>query len=118
MRIKTGATRRRKHKKVLATTKGYRMTKNRLIKVAKEALLHAGQYAYIGRRLKKRDLRALWIIRLNAACRHYNLSYSQFISNLKLAKIEIDRKILAELAVNNPQVFESIVKQINKPKAN
>ena len=113
MRIKTGFTRRRKHKKILQTTKGYRMTKNRLIRVAKEAQVHAGQYAYIGRRLKRRDLRALWIIRLNAACRHHNISYSQFIKNLKLAKIELDRKILSEIAVKNPEVFESIVKQIS-----
>ena len=113
MRIKTGFTRRRKHNKVLQTTKGYRMTKNRLIQVAKEAQQHAGQYAYIGRRLKRRDLRALWIIRLNAACRHHNISYSQFIKKVKAAKIEIDRKILSEIAVKNPEVFAQIVAKVS-----
>ena len=116
MRVKTGTVRRRKHKKILATTKSYRMSKNRLIKVAKEAALHAGQYAYHGPRLNKRHFRTLWIQRLNA-CLHSQaaltgtgISYSKFIKNLKTYHIMIDRKILADLAVNDPKAFEFIYK--------
>jgi len=111
MRIKTGFTRRRHHKKVLARTKGFRMTKNRLYKVAREADLHAGQYAYIGRRLKRRDLRTLWIQRINAALHSYgsDIKYSVFISLLKKAKIELDRKILADLAVSDADAFKYVV---------
>ena len=116
MRVKTGFTRRHRHKKVLKTTQGYRMTKHRLYKVAHEARLHAGQYAYQGRKLRKRDLRKLWIVRLNAAVREYGLTYGQFINLLKGAKIVLNRKILAELAVNQPQVFKTIVEKV-KPMA-
>jgi large subunit ribosomal protein L20 len=114
MRAKTGYTRRRRHKKVLARTKGFRMTKGRLYKVSKEADLHAGQYAYQGRKLRKRDFRRLWIQRINAALSSFDLKYSHFINLLKKNKIELDRKILAELAVNDPSVFEEIVKSVNK----
>jgi len=85
------------------------MTKGRLYKVSKEADLHAGQYAFIGRKLKKRDMRRLWIIRINAGLTLHNLSYSKFINGLKKAKIELDRKILADLALNNPETFKAIV---------
>jgi len=112
MRIKTGPLRRRRHKKVLASTRGFRMTKNRLFQVAQEAALHAGQYAYVGRRLRKRNLRSLWITRLNAAVREAGLSYSQFIHLMHGKKIEIDRKILAELAVNHQNIFKSIINQV------
>lgn len=115
VRVKTGPTRRRRHKKVLKQTKGYRMTKSRLYKVAHEALLHAGQYAYAGRKLKKRDSRKLWIIKINAALENFGISYSKFISGLKKAKIELDRKILADLAVSDPEVFKKIVKKVKKP---
>lgn len=108
MRVKTGFTRVRAHKKVLARTKGFRMTKNRLIKVAREADLHAGQYAFKGRKLRKRDMRALWITRINAAIRPLGLSYSAFVNNLKKADIQIDRKILADLAVSDPAAFQKI----------
>lgn len=111
MRVKTGFTRSRRHKKVLQRTKGFRMTRGRLYKVSKEADLHAGQYAFMGRKLKKRDLRKLWITRINASLRPENLSYSRFISLLKKAKIELNRKILANLAVNQPAIFEQIVKK-------
>lgn len=111
MRVKTGYTRRRKHKKVLKRTKGFRMTKGRLYKVSKEAALHAGQYAYIGRKLRKRDLRRLWIQRINAALLPFNLKYSQFIKSLKNKKIELDRKILSFLAREKPEVFAEIVKK-------
>lgn len=114
MRVKTGYTRKRRHKKVLKRTKGFRMTKGRLYKVSKEADLHAGQYAYIGRKLRKRNMRRLWIQRINAALSEFHLKYSRFINLLKKAKIELDRKILAELAVNYPEVFGEIVKKINK----
>ena len=110
MRIKTGPTRKKKHQKVLASTKGYRMTKNRLYKVAHEAMLHAGQYAYHGRKLRKRDLRKLWIIRINAAVRQTGLTYNRFIKQLKDAKIDLNRKTLSYLAVSEPKVFESIIK--------
>src|SRR4030042_2091273 len=99
MRVKTGFTRVRAHKKVLSRTKGYRMTKNRLYKVAREADLHAGQYAYIGRKQKKRNFRKLWIMRLNAFLRNEGYAYRTFIKALKDHKILLDRKILAPLAV-------------------
>ena len=112
MRVKTGFARRRAHKKVLAQTKGYRMTKRRLIKVAKEALLHAGAYAYVGRKNKKSNMRQLWITRINGALSEYDLSYSKFIKGLKEKKIEIDRKILAELIQDNPEAFKQIVETV------
>ena len=111
MRVKTGITRRKRHKKVLKRTKGFRMTKGRLYKVSKEADLHAGQYAFIGRKLRKRDMRRLWITRINAALTSLEVSYSKFINGLKKAKIEINRKILADLAISDPKTFEAIVKK-------
>ena len=87
------------------------MTKNRLYKVAHEAMLHAGQYAYHGRKLRKRDLRKLWIIRINAAVRKEGITYNRFIKQLKDAKIELNRKTLAYLAVSEPKVFNSIVEK-------
>lgn len=108
MRVKS--PRLHRHKKVLKLAKGYRMTRHRLYKVAREAVLHAGQYAYIGRKLKKRDLRSVWILRINAALRSLDLTYSRFIPALKKARIEIDRKILADLASRYPQAFTQIVK--------
>lgn len=113
-RVKTGTTRRRRHKKVLKRTKGFRMTKGRLYKVSKEADLHAGQYAYAGRKLRKRDMRRLWITRINAALTPYNLSYSKFINGLKKAKIELNRKILADLAISDPNTFKEIVDKTQK----
>jgi large subunit ribosomal protein L20 len=112
MRVKTGTTRRARHKKLLRANKGYRMTKRRLIKVAKEAALHAGQYAYVGRRIRKRDLRQLWIIRIQAGVKELGLNYSQFINGLKKAKIELDRKMLSELATNQPEAFKAIVDKV------
>jgi len=110
-RTKTGVVRKRRHKKLLATTKGYRMTKNRLYRVAHEAALHAGQYAFMGRKLRKRNMRKLWIIRLNAATRSLGLTYSKFINGLKKANIDLDRKILADLALSDPKTFEKIVEK-------
>jgi len=88
------------------------MTKSRLYKVAHEAMLHAGQYAYAGRKLKKRDTRRLWIIKINAALSNLGLSYSKFISGLKKANIELDRKILADLAESDPDTFQNIVDKV------
>ncbi len=106
-RVKGTSTKR--HKKIKKAAKGFKHARSRRVKTAKEAVLHAGQYAYIGRKLKKRDLRSLWIKRLNAASREHGLTYSKFIAGLKKNKIELDRKILAELAVNNSEVFKKIV---------
>lgn len=114
MRVKTGTTRKRKHNKVLKQTKGFRMTKGRLYKVSKEAALHAGQYAFAGRKKKKRDIRRLWIQKINAALKPYELSYSRFINQLKKKNITLDRKILAELARTDSQTFESLVKEVKK----
>ena len=91
--------------------KGFRMTKNRLYKVASEAVLHAGQYAFNGRKLKKRDLRRTWIVRINSALKTFGVSYSKFVGALKTHKIEIDSKIMADLAVRQPKVFAEIVKK-------
>jgi len=114
VRVKGGIVTRKRHKKVLKRTKGFRMTRHRLYKVAKEADLHAGQYAYIGRKLRKRDFRRLWITRISEAVKKLGWSYNQFIHTLKKANIELDRKILADLVVNDPKVFEKIVDKVKK----
>ncbi len=102
----------RRHRKILKRAKGFKQARSRRVKSAKEALLHAGQYAYIGRRLKKRDLRSLWIVRLNAAARENGMKYSELIKKLKDNKIELDRKILSDIAVNDPDTFKSIVSEL------
>lgn len=114
MRVKTGSSRSKKHKKVLQRTKGFRMTKGRLFKVSKEADLHAGQYAYVGRKLKKRDFRKLWITRINGALSGSELSYSRFIDGLKKANIDLDRKVLAKIALEDKSTFDTIVEKIKK----
>lgn len=111
-RVKGGMTTRRKHKKVLKLAKGYWMTRSKLIKKAKEAVLHAGQYAFHGRKRRKRDFRTLWIVRLNAAVRQAGLSYSKFIALLKAKNVGIDRKILSQIATDHPQVFTRIVEKV------
>lgn len=113
-RIKRGTVSRRKHKKLFGLTKGYRGTKNRLVRVAREAALHAGQYAYHGRKLRKRDMRALWITRISEAVKQEGLSYSVFINRLKKAKIELDRKILSDLVVNDPTTFKQVLDSVRK----
>ncbi|PIU73282.1 50S ribosomal protein L20 [Candidatus Shapirobacteria bacterium CG06_land_8_20_14_3_00_40_12] len=113
MRVKTGTVRHAFHKKVLQAAKGYWMTRHKRYKVAAEAVLHAGQYAYNGRRLRRRDLRKLWIIRLNAALKEFSLSYSKFINLAKNAKMVLNRKMLSELAINDPTVFKSIVNSVS-----
>ena len=111
-RIKRGVVSKRKHNKLGDLTKGYRGTKSRLIKTAKEAALHAGAYAYQGRKLRKRDIRALWIVRIAQAAKLQGVSYSVLINKLKKDKIELDRKILADLVVNDPQTFNKIVASV------
>jgi len=113
MRVKTGIVRHRKHKKVLDMAKGYRMARHKRFKTAKESVLHAGEYAFMGRKLRKRDFRKLWIIRVNAALTPFDLKYSRFIELLKKAKISLNRKILADLALNEPKVFAQIVKKVS-----
>lgn len=119
MRVKTGVTRHRHHKKVLSRTKGMRMTKNRLFKIAREADLHAGQYAFAGRKRRKRDFRSLWIVRINAALRAIDgkISYSKFINLSKKANIEIDRKILASLAATDQEAFKAVFITATAPSA-
>lgn len=112
VRVKGGIQTKQKHKKTLKLAKGYWMSRSKLIKKAEEAVLHAGQYAYDGRKMKKRDFRRLWITRLNAAVRPHDLTYSQFVKLMKDKKIEVDRKILAQIAVEHPQVFEAFISQV------
>ena len=109
MRVKRGIVSHRKHKKLLAQTSGFRMTKRRLVRVAKEAALHAGQYAYSGRKQRKSNFRRLWINRISQAVRQNNLTYSQFIFKLKKAQIHLDRKILSNLLLADTQAFNQIV---------
>lgn len=118
-RVKRGVTARARHKKVLAKAKGYYGARSRVYRVAKQAVIKAAQYAYRDRRVKKREFRALWIIRINAAARANGLTYGVFMNGLKNAAIEIDRKILADLAVNDKAAFSALVEQVkqNLPKA-
>ena len=113
MRVKRGVTTHKRHKKLLAHAKGYRGGRSKLIKLAKEAVIHAGVDAYRGRKEKKRTLRALWITRINGALTPHNLSYSQFVNLLKSKKIELDRKILSQIAIEDPQAFDEIVKKVS-----
>lgn len=115
-RTKAGVTRRHRHKKVLKLTKGYRGTNSRLYKRAHEAMLHAGHYAYVGRRLRKRDMRKLWILRINAGLRQIDetFRYSTFIHQLQKANIGLNRKMLAELAATDFNAFSNIVAQVRK----
>jgi large subunit ribosomal protein L20 len=108
-RIKRGLASHRRHKKLLKKTKGYKNLRSRIVKWAKNAVDKAGQHSYESRRLRRRDFRSLWITRINAACREAGINYSRFTYGLLKAKVKIDRKILAELAVNNSEVFKKIV---------
>ena len=112
MRVKTGIVRRRRHKKILKLARGVYSGRRKHFRKAKEQLERSLCYAFRDRRQKKRDFRRLWIVRINAACRMNNISYSKFIYGLKLANIELDRKILADMAVENPSAFSEIVKTI------
>lgn len=110
-RAKRGNKRLEKRKKILALAKGYRGTKSKLYRSAKESVERALNFAYTGRKLKKRDFRKLWIVRINAACRLNDMKYSQFIHGLSLAGIELDRKVLADLAVKQPEAFAAVASQ-------
>jgi large subunit ribosomal protein L20 len=110
-RVKRGTVRRAKRKKLLARAKGFYQTKSKLYRAAKEAVDTALKYAFVGRRLRKRDFRRLWVTRINAAARENGLSYSQFIKGLSLAGVTLDRKMLAEIAVSEPAAFAALVAQ-------
>ena len=116
-RIKRGVVAKARHKKILKQAKGYRGARSRVYKVAKQAVDRAGQYAYRDRRQRKRQFRALWIVRINAAAREHGLSYSRFISGLNKASVELDRKVLAELAVNDKRAFHALAEQAKQALA-
>ena len=110
-RVKRGVTAGRRHKKVLGKAKGYYNARRKVYRAAKQAVIKAGQYAYRDRRQKKREFRALWIARINAAARVYGLSYSKLINGLNKAGLEVDRKVLADIAVHDVEAFGAIAKQ-------
>src|SRR5918993_5862516 len=116
-RVKRGTVRRAKRKKLLARTKGFYATKSKLYRAAKESADTALKYAFVGRRNKKRDFRRLWVVRINAAARENGLTYGQFISGLKAAGVELDRKMLAELAVSQPAAFARLAAQAKDARA-
>jgi len=108
-RVKRGSKRRERRKKILGLAKGYFLTKSKLYRAAQQAIDRAGNFAYVGRKRKKRDFRRLWIVRINAAARTHDMSYSQFMAGLKRAGVELDRKSLAEIAARDPQAFGALV---------
>ena len=114
MRIKRGVNAAKKSRKILKQAKGYFGAKSKLYRTAREQVMKSGQYAYIGRKQKKRDFRALWITRINAACRLNNISYSRFISGLKKANVSLNRKVLADMAVREPAAFSNLVEVAKK----
>ena len=111
-RIKRGVVARRKHKKVLKKAKGYYGARSRVFRVAKQAVIKAGQYAYRDRRTKKRDMRALWIVRISAACKSLDISYSKFIHGLKVLEIDLNRKMLSEIAIHDMPAFTQLVEKV------
>ncbi len=116
-RVKNGAVTKARHKKVLKAAKGYFGSKHRLYKTAKEQLMHSGQYAFRDRKNRKREFRKLWITRINAACRLNDMSYSRFIEGLTKAGVEVNRKMLSEIAISDPQMFAEFVKIAKEGKA-
>ncbi len=110
-RVKRGVVARRRHRKVLNRAKGYYGARRKVFRVAKQAVIKAGQYSYRDRRQRKRDFRSLWITRINAAARENGLSYSRFINGLKRAEIEVDRKVLADLAVHDKAAFKALAEK-------
>ena len=115
-RVKRSVVAHAKHKKILKLAKGYKGARSKVYRVAKQAVIKAGQYAYIGRKQRKRQFRSLWITKINAAARLNNMSYSQFMNQLKKADININRKMLADLAMNNAESFSAIVNSIASEK--
>src|ERR671928_1659392 len=116
-RVKRGNVRRAKRKKLLARAKGFYQTKSKLYRAAKESVDTALKYAYVGRRLKKRDFRRLWVVRINAAAREHGLTYGQFINGLKNAGVTLDRKSLSEIAVSSPSAFAKLAQQAKAARA-
>lgn len=114
MRVKRGVVTHRKHKKLHEAVKGFRMTKRRLVRVAHEAQLHAGQYAFAGRRKKKSNFRTLWITRISHAVKDQGISYSQFIDKMKKAHVELDRKVLAWMLRFDPEAFTAVVDKVKQ----
>jgi len=112
MRIKRAVNAVKKRRSILKSAKGYRGAKSKLYRTAREQVMKSGQYAYIGRKQKKRDFRALWITRINAACRLNGISYSKFIAGLKSKNIELNRKVLADMAIREPEAFSALVGQV------
>ena len=110
-RVKRGVVARRRHRKVLNRAKGYYGARRKVYRVAKQAVIKAGQYSYRDRRQRKRDFRSLWITRINAAAREHGMSYSRFINGLKRAEVEIDRKVLADLAVHDKAAFKALAEK-------
>src|SRR6186713_1292649 len=116
-RVKRGVTARARHKKIIKLAKGYYNARRKVFRVAKQAVTKAGQYAYIGRKQKKRQFRSLWIVRINAAARLHGLSYSRFINGLLKANITMDRKSLADIAIHDPAAFGAIAEQAKRALA-
>ena len=114
MRVKRGKVRKKRHKKILKATKGYRGSTSKLFRSANQAAMKAGRYAYKHRRTRKREFRALWIVRINAACREHGISYSVLINSLLKANINVNRKILADIAVLDKEAFKQIVETAKK----
>jgi large subunit ribosomal protein L20 len=110
-RVKRGVTARRRHKKIIGRAKGYYNARRKVFRVAKQAVTRAGQYAYIGRKQRKRQFRALWIVRINAAARQFGLSYSRLINGLLRAGVAVDRKVLADLAVHDIKAFGALAEK-------
>jgi large subunit ribosomal protein L20 len=113
-RVKRGVTKHARHKKILSQAKGFRGSRKNTFRIANQAVEKAGQYAYIGRKLKKRQYRALWIQRINAAAREHGLTYSRFMEGLKVAGIDLDRKVLADMAGNEPEAFKALAETAKK----
>jgi large subunit ribosomal protein L20 len=116
-RVKRGVTARARHKKILALAKGCRGRRKNVYRVAKQAVMKAGQYAYRDRRTRKRVFRALWIARINAGARSHGVTYSRFIAGLKTLAIELDRKVLSDMAINDPAAFGAIVAKVKAQQA-
>ena len=112
MRIKRAVNAVKKRRSILKSAKGYRGAKSKLYRTAREQVMKSGQYAYIGRKMKKRNFRALWITRINAGCRQNGISYSKFIAGLKNKGIDLNRKVLADMAVRQPEAFAALVGQV------
>ena len=113
-RVKGALSTRKRHKKILKLAKGYRGAKSKLYRIANQAVMKSLSYAYVGRKLKKRDFRSLWITRISAACKMNDINYSRFMNGLKKANIEINRKMLSEIAISDPQAFTQLVETAKK----